>query len=280
MSGVHTHQRSRGNFVEHTIAGLHAAIARAMYADTLASGSGLLQPLDARVKLAGLLALILATALSAKLWVIAAILVLSVSLAVLSLLSIPVLMAPVWISALTVTGAIALPAVFLTPGLIVYRLPGLSWGITAQGLTTASFLIFRAGTSATLALLLVFTTPWTHVLKALRVFRVPIVFVVALGMTFRYILLLLETAHEMFESRKSRTVGKLSATEYRRLAVSSAGVLLGKSFQLSGEVFLAMQARGFRGEVYVLDEFRMKPRDWTALALFTGLSAAAIWAGR
>lgn len=280
MSGVHTHQRSRGNFVEHTIEGLHAAIARAMYADTLAGGAGLLQRLDPRVKLAGLLALILATALSARLWVIAAILVLSVSLAVLSLLSIPVLMAPVWISALTVTGAIALPAVFLTPGLIVYRLPGLSWGITAQGLTTAGFLILRAGTSATLALLLVFTTPWTHVLKALRVFRVPIVFVVALGMTFRYILLLLETAHEMFESRKSRTVGKMSGTEYRRLAVSTAGVLLGKSFQLSGEVFLAMQARGFRGEVYVLDEFRMTGRDWTALTLFAGLSAAAIWAGR
>ena len=34
MSGLHTHQRSRGNFVEHTIEGLHAALARAMYADT------------------------------------------------------------------------------------------------------------------------------------------------------------------------------------------------------------------------------------------------------
>jgi cobalt ECF transporter T component CbiQ len=280
MSGVHTHQRSRGNFVERTIEGLHAAIARAMYADTLASGAGLLQRLDPRVKLGGLLALILATALSAKMWVIAAILLVSVSLALLSLLPLATLMAPVWISALTFTGAIALPAIFLTPGLILYRVPGFSWGITAQGLTTAGFLIFRAETSATLALLLVFTTPWTHVLKALRIFRVPIVFVVALGMTFRYILLLLETAHEMFESRKSRTVGKLSGAEYRRLAVSSAAVLLGKSFQLSGEVFLAMQARGFRGEVYVLDDFCMTRRDWTALTLFAGLTSAAIWAGR
>ena len=280
MSGVHTHQRSRGNFVENTIEGLHAAIARAMYADSLASGAGLLQRLDPRVKLAGLSALILATALSAKLWVIAGLLSVSVSLALLSLLSVAALMGPVWISALTFTGAIALPAIFLTPGLVVYRLPGLPLAITAQGLKSAGFLIFRAETSATLALLLVFTTPWTHVLKALRIFRVPVVFVVALGMTFRYILLLLETAHEMFESRKSRTVGRLSGGEYRRLAVSSAAVLLGKSFQLSSEVFLAMQARGFRGEVYVLDDFRMTRRDYTALALFAALSAAAIWAGR
>lgn len=280
MSGLHAHQRSRGNFVEHTIEGLHAALSRAMYADTAAGKAGLLQQLDPRVKLAGLLALILATALSARLWVIAAILAASVALALLSLLSLATLMAPLWISALTFTGVIALPAVFLTPGLVVYRFPNLSLAITAQGLTTAGFLILRAETSATLALLLVFTTPWTHVLKALRVFRVPIVFVVALGMTFRYILLLLETAHEMFESRKSRTVGKLSRAEYRRLAASSAAVLLGKSFQLSSEVFLAMQARGFRGEVYVLDDFSMTSRDWTALAFFAGIAVAAVWAGR
>jgi cobalt/nickel transport system permease protein len=280
MSGLHTHQRVRGNFVENTIAGLHAAIARAMYADTLATHRGLLQPLDARVKLAGLLALILATALSFKLWVIAVIFCIAVCLAVLSAVSIPALIAPVWLSALTFTGAIALPAIFLTPGLAVYRFPNLDWVITAPGLTTAAFLILRAETSATLALLLVFTTPWTHILKALRVFRVPVVFVVALGMTFRYILLLLETAQEMFESRKSRSVGKMSSADYRRLAVSSGGVLLGKSFQLSGEVFLAMQARGFRGEVYVLDDFHMQRRDWTALALFASLAAVSIWAGR
>jgi cobalt/nickel transport system permease protein len=281
MSAGHLHRNSGGNFVENTIEGLRGAIGRAMYADTVASGAGLLQRLDPRVKLAGLLALILATALSTKLWVILAILAISIGLAVLSLLSLLKVMGPVWISALTFTGAIALPAIFLTPGHVVYRFPALpDYGITAQGLTSAGLLIFRAETSATLALLLIFTTPWTHVLKALRIFRVPIVFVVALGMTFRYILLLLETAHEMFESRKSRTVGKLSGAQYRRLAVSTSAVLLGKSFQMSSEVFLAMQARGFRGEVYVLDDFRMNPRDYAALTCFAGLTAAAIWAGR
>ena len=281
MSVGHPHTRSRGNFVERTIEGLRAAIGRAMYAEALSGSGGLLQCLDPRVKLTGLLALILATALSARLWVIAVILAASITVAVLSGLSLRSLMAPVWLSAATFTGAIALPAIFLTPGTVVYRFPNIPWaGITSQGLTTAGFLISRAETCATLALLLVFTTPWTHILKAFRIFRVPIVFVVALGMTFRYILLLLETAHEMFESRQSRTVGKMTSAEYRRLAVSSGAVLLGKSFQLSGEVFLAMQARGFRGEVYMLDEFQMKHRDWTALALFSSLSAAAIWAGR
>jgi cobalt ECF transporter T component CbiQ len=269
----------RASFIQRTIDSLYEATSRVMYADTLARQAGLLQSLDPRVKLAGLLALILAAALSAKLWVIGAILAMAVSLAGFSGLPVS-LVTPVWISALTFTGAIAIPALFLTPGASLYRVPMVDWTVTAQGLTTASYLILRVVTSATIALLLVFTTPWTHVLKALRILRVPIVFVVVLGMTFRYILLLLETAHEMFESRKSRTVGRLSGAEQRRLAVSSGGVLITKAFQLSGEVFLAMQARGFRGEVYVLDEFRMGSRDWAALALFAGLAGGAAWAGR
>lgn len=273
------HGQPRGNFLHNVIAGLLAATDKAMHADSLASGRGLLQQIDPRVKLAGLLALIVVTALATKLGVIGAILVLAVSLAGFSRLPFSML-APAWASALLFTGMIAAPAVFLTPGRSVYHLPALHWDITAQGLTTASYLILRVETSTTLALLLVFTTPWAHVLKALRIFHVPAVFVVVLGMAFRYILLLLGTAREMFESRTSRTVGRLNGSDSRRLAISSAGVLLSKSLQLSSEVFLAMQARGFRGEVYILDEFQMARRDWTALTVFAGVSAVAIWAGR
>lgn len=277
MSG--THGNPRDNFLHNVLAGLLAATDRALNADTLASREGLLQRIDARVKLAGIMALILAVALSTKLGVIGAILALALSLSAMSRLPVAV-MAPAWISALMFTGMIAIPAVFLTPGRSVLHFPNLNWDITDQGLTTASFLMLRVETSTTLALILVFTTPWTHVLKALRIFRVPAVFVVVLGMAFRYILLLLATAREMFESRTSRTVGRLSGCQYRRLAITSAGVLMSKTLQLSSEVYLAMQARGFRGEVYILDEFRMANRDWTALALFAAASAGAVWAGR
>ena len=278
MSGFHSHKR--GGFIERTIDGLYLAMERALHAENSVAGGGLLQRLDPRVKVAGLFALILASALATRLWVIAAIFALAISLAALSLISIRMLAGRVWIGALTFTGAIAIPAVFLTPGVPVYHIPGLNWTVTAQGLTTAGYLILRVETAATLALLLIFTTPWMHVLKALRIFRVPVVFVVILGMTCRYILLMLQTAHEMFESRKSRTVGAMTASEQRRMAISGASVLLTKTFQLSGDVYLAMQSRGFRGEVYLLDDFQMKRLDWMAATTFTALTAAAVWAGR
>jgi cobalt/nickel transport system permease protein len=278
MTGHH-HRRGRGGFIEHTIDGLHAAMDRALYADRSASGRGALQQLDPRVKVAGLAALILASAMAARLWVVAAVLSTAIILAAFSYISIWMIATRVWFATATFSAAFAVPALFLTPGNVVYTLPGLLWTITSQGLTTAGFLLLRSETAATLALVLVFTTPWMHILKALRLFRVPVVFVVILGMTCRYILLLLENAHEMFESRKSRTVGPTTRGEQRRIAIASTGALLSRTFQLSNEVYLAMQSRGFRGEVYILDDFRMRTWDWLAAIGFTGLTAGLVWVG-
>jgi len=71
----------------------------------------------------------------------------------------------------------------------------------------------------------------------------------------------------------------LSARQRRKVAASSAGVLLDRSVQFSGEVYSAMQARGFRGEIYTLDDFQMNPRDWGALVLFVALATIALLLG-
>lgn len=232
-----------------------------------------MQALDPRVKLVGVLLLVSVAAASRELWVVGAIFLVAVALALASDISPGDLANRVWLPGLLFTGALALPALFLVPG----RELGL--GVSEQGLRSAAFLLGRVLASATLVLTLVAATSWTHVLKALRVLRVPAVLVVILGMTYRYIFLMLQVALDMFESRRSRTVGSLSGAERRRIATSGMGVLLDKSFQLSSEVYLAMQSRGFRGDAYTLDEFAMRRRDWLALVLFAAGGALGLWLG-
>ncbi|HEU5011460.1 MAG TPA: cobalt ECF transporter T component CbiQ [Roseiflexaceae bacterium] len=272
-------RKRRKSFVEQTVNSLAGAMERSLYAEELARADGLLQRLDPRVKLVGLLALIVAAALSRNILVIVGLFAVAVALALLSRVPIRTLATRVWISALIFTGMVALPAIFITPGDVVYRLPLLGWPVVAQGLRAAAYLVTRVETAATLALLLILCTPWAHVLKALRVLRVPVVFVVILGMTYRYIFLMLQIAQDMFESRQSRMVGTLEGAERRRLAGASVGVLLSKSIQLSGDVYMAMLSRGFRGEVYTLDDFQMQRRDWVALAVFIVLAVLAFWLG-
>jgi cobalt ECF transporter T component CbiQ len=268
------------NFLERSLAGFLDAVEHALSAEDLAKANGLLQRLDPRIKVIGVFILIIAVAMAHKLWVIGAVFAIVLALAASSRVSPLVLAKRVWIPVLFFTGIIALPAPFVIPGRVVWRLPGLGWPLTAQGLLSASYLISRVETAATLSVLLILTTPWTRVLKALRVLRVPVVLVVILGMAYRYIFLLLESACAMLESRRSRMVGKLKGPDHRRLAAASVGVLISKTLQLSGDVYSAMLARGFRGEVYMLDDFHTGGLDWVMLAVLTALAAGAFYYGR
>jgi cobalt/nickel transport system permease protein len=274
-----THSGKLG-FLERTTSSFVDAMEHAFYAEQMARADGLLQRLDPRVKLLGILALVVPAAASRSFAVIAGLFAVAVVLAALSKVSFGVLLKRVWIAVLLFTGVIALPAPFVTPGQAVYHLPWLGWSVTAQGLASAGYLVLRVETAATLCVLLVLTTPWNHVLNALRVFHVPAVLVAILGMTYRYLFLVLQSAHDMFESRRSRMIGELTARERRRVAASSAGVLMSKTFDLSNEVYLAMQSRGYRGEVSTLDEFQIRGLDWAMLAAFALLSIAAFWLGR
>lgn len=269
----------RAEFIERTLRGLEEALLYAASAEDSSAGRGFLQRIDPRAKLAGLLLLIAAAVASHRVVVTVGIFALGLSLAFASGDAVVRTIAKLWGGIFLFTGAIVFPALFVVPGASLWRLPWVGWNITAPGFHSAVQITVRTETTATLATLLVLTTRWPDLLKALRALRVPVVAVVILGMTHRYLFLLLETARHQFEGRRARLVGKLDAVQRRRLATSSAGALLTKSVQLSSEVYEAMQARGFRGEVYTLNTFQMKRLDWAVLAAFVLLAATAFWIG-
>ena len=268
------------NFFERTLASFLNAVEHALDAEEVSQAKGLLQRLDPRVKVVGILMLIIAAAMAHKFWVIGAVFVIALILAASSRVSPLLLGKRVWIPVLLFTGIIALPAPFVIPGQVIWRIPGLDWPVTAQGLASARYLVTRVETAATLSVLLILSTPWTRVLKALRVLRVPVVIVVILGMAYRYIFLLIDSAHDMLESRRSRMVGEMTGSDSRRLAAASVGVLMSKTLQLSGDVYSTMLARGFRGEVYMLDDFQTTALDWIMLSCFVAIAAAAFYYGR
>lgn len=271
-----TGYRPRG-FPERLVRSLAQAMEHAAEAEALGARDGLLQGLDPRVKLASMAALVAGTVLTHSLATLAALFALALVLAAASGLATAPALRHMWLGVLLFTGVIALPALALVPGEPLWHLPPAGWPVTRQGLRSAAFLLGRAETSATLALLLVASTPWPHVLKAMRCLGVPVVLVAVLGMTHRYVFLLLHSAQQMFDARRSRVAAAMSAAQQRRLALSAAGVLLGKSLQLASDVHLAMVSRGYRGEVRLLDDFRTRPRDWAALAVAFALPALIVW---
>lgn len=258
---------------------LHA-LTHAMEAEDLANREGLLQGLDPRAKVAGALLLIVAVTLLHSLIGLALLFLVAVALALASRIPLTRLTKQVWLGVLAFTGAIALPSPFLVPGKVVVTLPILHWTVSEQGLRSAAFLIGRAETAATFAALLVLTTRWPHVMKALRSLGVPVVIVAVLGMTHRYIFVLMTTAAQMMEGRRARMLGPMPPAEQRRLIAASAGVLLSRTLAMAGDVHVAMIARGYRGEVRLVDDFHVRARDGLALLLAAAVPAAILWIQR
>jgi cobalt/nickel transport system permease protein len=264
------------SFVERQIGSLHAVMDHALSSERLAQVPGLLQRCDPRVRIVVMLVLVGLTVSAHSLGGLALLFLLAAALALASRVTLAVLARGIWLNVLMFTGVLALPALFLVPGEAVLRLPGPGWTVTRSGLESAGFLVGRAAAAATFAALPVLVTPWPHLLKALRALRLPAVLVALLAMTYRYVFVLLQTALDMFEARRSRQVGRLTGAELRRMRVADAGVLLSKSVQLADEVFLAMQSRGYRGEQHALLEFRLSAADWAALAGLLALVAFAV----
>jgi cobalt ECF transporter T component CbiQ len=265
--------------LENTLHGITETLERGLLAEEVGLRQGLLQGLDARVKVLATLALLVGVSLSHSLWVILGLNFLTVGLALASSIPAGFFIRRVWLALPFFTGVLVLPALFITPGPVLLHLP-LGLAITRTGVTTALFLLLRVSTSLSLAMLLILSTPWNTVLSALGVLHVPDIFILILGMTYRYIYLLLHTANDMFMSRKSRTVGRLTDAEARKTLASVSATLLSKSLNLSSEVYLAMESRGFRGSIVTLKPFRMQRRDWLWLFFFFAITGSAIFLGR
>jgi cobalt/nickel transport system permease protein len=265
----------QSGFVERTISDINHTLEQSLFAEKVARQKGALQSFDPRLKLAATLLLLIAIASSRQLLVIFLFLVVAILAVVFSKIPLAAFVKRVLLFALLFTGVIVLPSLFLTPGPVLRTLP-MGIIVTRTGALSALFLMLRVTASISWATLLVLTTPWNDVLKVLGAFRLPDVIVLILGMTYRYIHLLLHEASDMFLSRKSRLLKKLAHEKERELLGATGGVLLGKSLQMSEEVYLAMQSRGYHHYPRTMDDFKMRWRDWLGGAVVMLITVCVI----
>lgn len=281
--------RPRRDFVASTLADLSAALQRSVFAEEYARRPGWLQALDPRVKVLTFLGFLLLCALTHRLEVLVALYGLTLALAAAARIPLGFFVQRVWVFIPLFTGLVALPAAFnwVTPGdplVTLVRFPA-GWrflppdlSITAQGLRGAAFLVARVATSVSFAVLLVLTTPWARLLKALAVLRFPTVGILILGMTYRYVFIFLRVVGDLFLARQSRTVGPTPPGEQRRWIADRLGYLAGRSYHLGHEAYLAMVSRGWTGKARLVDDFRLGWRDgvWAAFSLGVAV-LVALW---
>lgn len=271
-------QKEQLGWLEKTLGGIAGSIEQAVFTEEHSRKDGWLQGLDPRAKLGMFLAVVLAASFSNSFWVLAFLYLLTLLAARFSKVPFDFFVKRVWLGIPFFAGIVVIPSIFFTPGDRPLALHIGSWviGPSLPGLVGAVIFVTRVGVSVSLAVLLVVTTPWADLLKSLQALHVPSVFILLLSMTYRYIFLFLRSAVDMFEVRKSRVVGYTGGNAQRRWISGSVGNLMNRSFKMSNEVYAAMLARGFSGQIRSVTTFRMTGRDWLTLFLTIGLAASAI----
>jgi cobalt/nickel transport system permease protein len=288
-------KKLRLHFIDRTLKGMAGLLEEFIFSEDHSQKPGLLQGLDARVKLLGVLLLVVCTSLLHSIPLIYGLYGLTLLLALLSRIQAAFFVKRVWLVLPFFVGLIALPATLniFTPGenavtlfslgkeyrLGPYFIPA-EISMTRQGISVALLLVGRVATSMSLALLLPLTTSWADLLKAVRSLGVPQIYVQTLGMALRYLFLLSQVVREMHIAKKSRTIHPGKTKTEQRWIAGQVGTLFKRSMQLSAEIHRAMMARGYQGEVRILSVFRIRKRDYLWTAFCVSLSGLLIYFGR
>jgi cobalt/nickel transport system permease protein len=262
------------DFIEKTITGVSALVKDTLFSEKYARGNGFLQSRDARTKTLALFAFLLSASMAHRIGTLFIIYAFLLALALLSRVPFLFFFRRVWFFMPFYTGIIALPAIFsfITPGRPLVEIGALV--ITEQGVNSALTLVIRVGVCVSAGVLLVITTKWQEILRALQVMHVPFMFILTAEMTYRYIFLLLKIVSDMHLARRSRLLRQLSGPENREWVTSRIAVLLKKSQSMSEQVYLAMLSRGYTGSVRAVKFAPIGFIDYSLLA--TSVVVAAV----
>lgn len=143
-------------------------------------------------------------------------------------------------------------------------------GISSGWVSFVSILI-RGIISVQAVLLLIFTTGFYHLCKALGRMGIPSVLTTQLLFVYRYISVLLQEALSMRLAREARSFGRESYS-FKMWGVF-IGQLLLRTIDRSERIYRAMLSRGFTGKIEGSFHFTWRMNETLYLAVWTGLFA-------
>jgi cobalt/nickel transport system permease protein len=287
----HAAPKKSKNYIKKTLSGILNFFEDSVESESYTRRNGLLQGLDPRAKLISILALILGISMAMDWRVLVAVYLLILAFAGMSRIEVGFFIKRVWLFIPIFAGIIALPMIFniFYPGdsLLTLATPGPdAWlgplrlpetiSITSRGIEAAIVFTLRVATCVSATVLLILTTPREKLFKSLRSVGVPRVYVLTLDMCYRYIFMFTDMVRAFYTAKKSRTIRGLSLVEEQKWVGGRIGYTMVKSMDMGEKVHGAMVSRGYNGDVKVLEDFRMRPRDYVAAASVLAFSALLI----
>lgn len=155
----------------------------------------------------------------------------------------------------------------------IYHIPPVI-GITREGMGAVTLLTLRVMGSVSISLLILYTTPFPEIIRALKLLRVPDAALFILSLAAKYTLIFLKTLGDMHLAMRSRLSGPIGRETAGGWIADRASVLFRKSLARSEKIHKSMEARGFRGEIVISKSGKLTRLDLLAAAFFLIIGSA------
>lgn len=142
----------------------------------------------------------------------------------------------------------------------IYNIPA-EIGITREGINVVAMLTIRVVNSLSIAFLVLYTTPFPDIIKALKVMKVPDSFLMVITLSYKYIFIFAKIVEDMYRAKKSRLVRQANNADARNWAAGRMGFIFNKTRLRCEEIFRAMLSRGFSEEVKLYESKKLGSRD-------------------
>ena len=144
----------------------------------------------------------------------------------------------------------------------VYHIPEVI-GFTSEGISVVAMLTLRVLNSLSVSFLILYTTPFPEIIKALKVLKVPDTFLIIISLAYKYIFIFARIVTDMYLAKKSRLVGAVNRAEARDWVAGRIAFLFKKTQLKCDDVFKAMIGRGFSGEIKLYRYRKITGKDWS-----------------
>ncbi len=152
--------------------------------------------------------------------------------------------------------------------------------LSGEGIRIVATVTLKSWVSVQAATLLVFTTTFHDLLEGLARLHFPRLMIAIVSLMYRYLAVLTGEATRMMRARSARMAEMPGSRRpglrwQARVVGNMVGSLFIRSYERSERVYVAMQSRGYRGNVIHLHDRPLGAASW--LTLSAGLTAAVMF---
>ncbi len=274
--------KRRVSFVEKGINHLAGVIKRGYIHSELLSKKGFFQKIDPRIKIFFLIFFIIIVSLKRDLLSELYVSIFVFVLVLLSRLEVVTFYRRVLLLGFIFGFLIALPSAFnvVTKGEMILPVAKLSrpydfWiyhvpatiGITKEGMLGVAMLTMRVINSLSLSFLVLHTTPFPEMVKALKMLKVPDAFLIIISLCYKYIFIFSKTIEDMYLAKRARMLREDDNKKAREWTAGRLALIFRKTQLRCEEVFRAMVGRGFSDSIKLYGFGKMRATDWASGAI-------------